>query len=73
MAPMADRDEVAPRRLRMIADTLGVPVEQFYEGGSPREFADTDECLRLWYKLRTDGGRTSVLDCLREALVREGT
>lgn len=68
---MAEPDESAERGLRRIADILGIPVAQLRDGVTPAEFADTDECLRLWYQLRTDAGRAVVLDCLRQALADE--
>lgn len=69
-----DYDSATPKRcLRMISDVLGVPVERFYEAAIQSGSADAEECLRLWLKLRTDKGRASVLNHLRQTLADEAS
>ncbi|MGU3539951.1 hypothetical protein [Methylobacterium sp. A54F] len=65
---MADDQEFLEDRLRQIADSLGIPLEQFYGDVPPSHLADTNELLNLWYRLKTDAERNRALDALRSIL-----
>jgi hypothetical protein len=52
--------------LERIATALGVPVEQFVTNDLRSETVPrADECLRLWFKIKTPEGRRRALESLR--------
>lgn len=54
------------RRLCQIADVLGIPVDRLLsDDGDPGDIFGARECLRLWFAIRSDGGRERALDLLR--------
>ncbi|KST59702.1 hypothetical protein AO398_17060 [Methylobacterium sp. GXS13] len=58
----------AHRRLRMLAETLGCPVSDFF--GPPTVRADlsaTVELLRLWHAITSEADRAAVLRYARQA------
>ncbi len=58
----------AHRRLRMIAETLGCPVGDFYGVATVRpDLSATVELLRLWNAIASETDRAAVLRCAREA------
>ncbi len=58
----------ALRRLRMIAETLGCPVGDFYGVATVRpDLSATVELLRLWNAIASETDRAAVLRCAREA------
>lgn len=58
----------AKRRLRMIAETLGCPVGDFYGVATVRpDLSATVELLRLWNAIASETDRAAVLRCAREA------
>ena len=63
---MGKFDNPKPDLLRSIADALGVSVERFFVGNSPGDVASyTDDCLRLWSRIKTDEGRARALRALQ--------
>lgn len=63
---MADTDRGTRAVLHRLADTLGIPVEQFFTGKPDLEgTAGADECLRLWFQIATEGGRQQALAALK--------
>jgi len=55
--------------LQQIADALGIPVEWLFTDSLP---VDADECLRLWFIIRTQEARCRALDALT-AIADEAT
>lgn len=62
---MADLDTEAHMRLVEISKILGVSVDEFKARNIPAELLATDECLRLWSRLKTARGREQALEALR--------
>lgn len=61
-----------PTLLRRIADTLSIPVEQFFtDKPFPEAAARAEECLQLWSKIATEEGRQRALEALRSIAERE--
>ncbi|AYO81580.1 hypothetical protein EBB05_04350 [Methylobacterium brachiatum] len=66
---MDENGDPAIPSLRLIAETLDVPVERFFDHDSPLDGDfGTRECLRLYSEIKTSSGRERVLECLREVL-----
>lgn len=59
---MNEPTEPARAILQRIADHLGVAVEGFFTGSMPSE---ADECLHLWFRIRTPEARLRALEALR--------
>ncbi|MCJ2126557.1 hypothetical protein [Methylobacterium sp. J-077] len=58
----------AHRRLRMIAESLGCPVSDFFGTSTVRpDLSATVELLRLWHAITSEADRAAVLGCAREA------
>lgn len=63
---MEKKDDSGRVVLSRIADALGVPVEKFFaEGPRTETMAGADECLRLWFQIKTAEGRRRALKSLR--------
>lgn len=59
---MRESDEPTRAILQRIADSLDVPIERFFTDSMPLE---AEECLRLWFKIKTPDGRYRALEALR--------
>ncbi len=63
---MADDAETSHGTLRRIADTLGVPIESFFEGRPHAPLDGTLQCLMLWQALRGPAARRKALAYLSQ-------
>lgn len=68
---MDETMRVALAHLEEIANILGIPVDQFMNGFIPNDLLATDECFRLWSRLKTEHGRQRALDALRRMVDEE--
>ncbi|AYO84065.1 MULTISPECIES: hypothetical protein [Methylobacterium] len=57
----------AHRRLRLIAESLGCPVGDFFGPPTIRtDLSATVELLRLWHAITNETDRATVLRCARD-------
>lgn len=69
---MHNHDHLSELSLSAIAKLLRIPVKRFFEAEPTPQPTDTDECLRLWFGLRTDAGRAAALNALLWVADQEG-
>lgn len=68
---MSNEGSAAIARVHEIASMLGIPVEEMMSHSMPESLWANNECLRLWFSLKTDAGRDDALDALRRILDEE--
>ncbi|ONF46415.1 hypothetical protein CTI14_21425 [Methylobacterium radiotolerans] len=66
---MADHSRVPNARSRRIlgdlAETLGCPVDVFFDPSQNDDLSMTEELLNLWFSIEDPAARHRILDCAR--------